>query len=107
PDPGPLLRSMARSLVRFAPRLDLWPVLPRLKLSAPGKSYHWGGTFPHSASPSSSLETDRLGRLPRWRRIHLVDGAVMPSIASTSFTLTLMANAHRIASESLALRESP
>jgi ferredoxin len=107
PDPRPLLRPLARSLLGIAPRLDLWPVLPRLELSPPGKSYHWGGTFPHSASTSSRFVTDRVGRLPEWRRIHLVDGAVMPSIASTSFTLTLMANAHRIATESLALREWP
>ncbi|MDP9300385.1 MAG: 4Fe-4S ferredoxin [Actinomycetota bacterium] len=105
PDPRRLLRPLSRRLLTFAPLLDLWPVLPRLQLSAPGKSYHWGGTFPHAASSSSDLTTDRLGRLPAWRRIHLVDAAVIPSFASTSFTLTVMANAHRIATESLELSE--
>lgn len=105
PDPRRLLRPLSRRLLAFAPLLDLWPVLPRLQLSAPGKSYHWGGTFPHAASTSSDLTTDRLGRLPTWRRIHLVDAAVIPGFASTSLTLTVMANAHRIATESLELSE--
>jgi choline dehydrogenase-like flavoprotein len=105
-DVGPLLRSLGRRLIEVAPRLDLWPVLPRVQLSAPGKSYHWGGTLPHSATTSAPVRTDRLGRLPAWRRIHVVDGAVMPSIASTSFTLTLMANAYRIAEESLAMPQT-
>jgi hypothetical protein len=34
-----------------------------------------------------------------------VDAAVIPGFASTSFTLTVMANAHRIATESLELSE--
>jgi choline dehydrogenase-like flavoprotein len=34
--------------------------------------------------------------------VHLVDGAVMPTIASSTFTLTVMANAHRIATGVLA-----
>jgi ferredoxin len=105
PDPRRLLWPLSRRLLTFAPLLDLWPVLPRLQLSAPGKSYHWGGTFPHAASSSSDLTTDRLGRLPAWRRIHLVDASVIPGFASTSFTLTVMANAHRIATESLKLSE--
>jgi ferredoxin len=106
PDPRPILRALAGRLLSFAPRLDLWPILPRLQLSAPGKSYHWGGSFPHAASGASDFTTDRIGRLATWRRIHLVDAAVMPNLASTSFTLTMMANAHRIATESLSL-ESP
>ena len=44
----------------------------------------------------------KLGEADRaWNRIHLVDGAVFPSVPATTFTLTVMANAHRIASESL------
>jgi len=105
PDPRRLLRTLSRRLLSFAPPLDLWPVLPQLQLSAPGKSYHWGGTFPHATSSSSDLTTDRLGRLSAWRRIHLVDAAVIPGFASTSFTLTVMANAHRIATEAVELSE--
>jgi ferredoxin len=98
-----LIHKIGRVLLRCAPSLDLWPVLPRMALSAPGKSYHWGGSFPHRASDASGLTTDRIGRIPGWDRIHLVDSSVLPSIAATTPTLTAMANAHRIAAETLAL----
>jgi choline dehydrogenase-like flavoprotein len=93
-----LARTMAR-LVGVAPALDLWPGLPVLRLSGPGKSYHFGGSLPHVAGRprEGALETDVLGRTAEWRRVHIVDGAVLPSIASTTFTLSVMANAHRIA----------
>jgi hypothetical protein len=42
------------------------------------------------------LETDTLGRLPGWRRIHLVDASVLPDIPATQITFSVMANAHRI-----------
>jgi choline dehydrogenase-like flavoprotein len=31
--------------------------------------------------------------------VHLVDASVFPAVAATTFTLTIMANAHRIATE--------
>lgn len=104
PRTRPVLRSVMRRLVSVAPALDLWPAVPALTISGPAKSYHFGGSFPHVAgSPGEGrLETDRLGRLAEWRNIHVVDGAVLPSVAATTFTLTVMANAHRIASEAMA-----
>lgn len=93
-----LTKTMAR-LVAAAPALDLWPGLPVLRLSGPGKSYHFGGSLPHVAGKprEGALETDALGRVAEWRRIHLVDGAVLPTVPATTFTLSVMANAHRIA----------
>ena len=70
-------------------------------VAATGKSYHWGGSFPLSNSTESRFSTDRIGRLQQWRRVHLVDASVLPSLAATTFTLTMMANAHRISSETL------
>jgi ferredoxin len=99
-----LLRSFFGRLVRVARHLDLWPALPMLSLPVGGKGYHSGGSFRHDETASSSADrTDRLGRVDRWSRIHLVDGSVIPSVAATTFTLTLMANAHRIGVESLDL----
>jgi choline dehydrogenase-like flavoprotein len=95
-----MLRGVIRRLVRTAPKLDLWPVLTHIEVSAAAKSYHFGGSFPHHQSPGKlATATDRMGRLPAWDRIHLIDGSVFPSIPSTTFTMTVMANAHRIASE--------
>jgi choline dehydrogenase-like flavoprotein len=94
----PMLKPVLQRMRRAAPHLDLWPISPLTFVSAGGKSYHFGGSFPHTASPrADALFTDTAGRLPAWRRIHLVDGAVLPTIPASTFTLTVMANAHRIA----------
>jgi choline dehydrogenase-like flavoprotein len=95
-----MLRRLAVALTRAAPALDLWPILPAVSVSPAAKSYHFGGSFPHSES-RSGLRTDRLGRLDRWERIHLVDASVFPNVPATTFTLTIMANAHRIVAEVL------
>ncbi len=84
-------------LMRQALNLRAIPLLPGLKFPNPGSGYHSGGTFPMREKPQS-LETDILGRLPSMDRVHLVDASVLPSIPATSITLSIMANAHRIAS---------
>jgi choline dehydrogenase-like flavoprotein len=105
----PMLRAALRRLVSAAPQLDLWPVLTHVSLSGAGKSYHFGGTFPHRppAATGRGPGTDRWGRLVGWDRIHLIDGSVLPALSSTTYTLTVMANAHRIATEVLADRAGP
>ena len=99
---GQMLRSVLWRLLRSGPLLDLYPVLPMMRVSAPGKSYHFGGSFPHKEVPAV-LASDRLGRVGGWDRIHLIDASVFPTIPAMTFTLTIMANAHRIASESMEL----
>ena len=89
-----MLRSVLRRLTTLGPKLDLYPVLPLVKLAGPGKSYHFGSTFPHGDG------SDVLGRIGDFRNVHLIDGSVLPSVPSTTFTLTVMANAHRIVTAS-------
>jgi ferredoxin len=98
-----MLRSVAARLARSAPCLDLYPVLPMMRLAAGGKSYHIGGSFPHSTPRSGGLTSDRLGRVTPWQRVHLIDASVFPNIPAMTFTLTIMANAHRIACETMEL----
>jgi len=96
-----LVKVLSR-MFQVAKRLDLYPVLPAVRVSGPGKSYHYGGSFPHvQHARRGRCETDRQGRLAEWRNIHLLDGSVFPSVAATTFTLTVMANSHRIVSEAL------
>ena len=97
-----LRRTLAQSL-RAGPLLDLYPAWPFVEISPPAKSYHFGSSFPHHSTPSSLTTSDAVGRVGGWRRIHITDGAVLPNVAATTFTLTVMANAHRIATETLAL----
>ena len=99
-------RDVLRKLRRAAPRLDLWPVGRLASLSGAAKTYHFGGSFAHAERPGNS-QTDVIGRHPSMDRVHLVDGAVFPSVPSTTFTLTVMANAHRIATRALQLEHRP
>lgn len=98
-----MLRSILFRLIQSARLLDLYPVIPMMRLSAGGKSYHWGGSFPHMSDRSAALSSDRLGRVGSWERVHLVDASVFPNVPAMTFGLTIMANAHRIASETLEL----
>jgi choline dehydrogenase-like flavoprotein len=98
---NPMLHDVLRRLGRAAPALDLWPMVPAIRWAASGKSYHVGGTFPHQDRPAGQTASDPLGRVAPWRRIHMVDASVFPDVPATTFTVTIMANAHRIASETL------
>jgi ferredoxin len=98
-----MLRAVLLRLIQSARVLDLYPLIPMMRLSASGKSYHWGGSFPHATDRPVMFSSDTLGRVGPWERIHLVDASVFPTVPAMTFGLTVMANAHRIASESLEL----
>lgn len=78
------------------------PVVPALQFAAPGRSYHSGGTFPMRSQPGR-FETDTLGQPTGLERVHLIDASVFPSIPATTITLSIMANAHRIAARAAKL----
>lgn len=92
------LRTLGRKLRGMAGAMRAWPVMAMLQQTEPGRGFHTGGSFPMSATPAPG-ETDRLGRPAGTSRIHMVDAAVLPSIAATTITLTAMANAWRIGNE--------
>jgi len=78
------------------------PVVPAIQFAEPGRSYHSGGTFPMRSRPGK-FETDVLGQPTGLPRVHVLDASVFPSIPATTITLTVMANAHRIATEAAKL----
>jgi choline dehydrogenase-like flavoprotein len=88
---------IGRKLMSARRELGFLPLTPLTKISSPGQSYHSGSTFPMSANPGP-LETDVWGRPRGLQRLHAVDATVLPSIPAPTFTFTVMANAHRIAS---------
>jgi ferredoxin len=98
-----MMSALLRQLAKASRLLDLYPVLPLLRMSAAGKSYHWGGTFPHMADRSTIFSSDTLGRVGSWQRTHLIDASVWPTVPAATYGLTAMANAHRIATESMGL----
>jgi hypothetical protein len=102
PWPGPrtarVMHGLARKLLRHARDLGFLAAVPALHIAAPGRGFHTGGSFPMSdGTGAADARSDVLGRPAGWRRIHLVDASVFPSIPATTITYTAMANAHRIA----------
>jgi hypothetical protein len=103
---NPVARGRVRKLVfrlcKQARRLGAMPLPLMLKIAEPGRSFHSGGSFPMSTEPRG-FQTDLLGRLPGWTRVHAVDATVFPSIPATTITFSAMANAHRIGCEAARL----
>jgi choline dehydrogenase-like flavoprotein len=50
-----------------------------------------------AANPAPG-QSDRLARPHGMSRLHLIDASSLPAIPATTITLSVMANAHRIAS---------
>jgi choline dehydrogenase-like flavoprotein len=98
----PTIRRLESRLRRLGREMRARPIPFMTRIAAPGKSYHTGGTFPMRADPGPR-DTDRLGRPAGLARVHLVDASVFPTVPATNLTLTVMANAYRIAAASGAL----
>jgi choline dehydrogenase-like flavoprotein len=96
------VRGVVWKLLRQTRNLGAAPLPMMLKFAEPGRSFHCGGTFPMNEQPKG-FQTDLLGRLPGWKRVHAVDATVFPSIPATTITLSVMANAHRIGWEAAKL----
>lgn len=87
---GKLIRAM-RDLGAFS--------IPRLAaISKPGWGFHYAATLPMRSLPRE-FETHTDGRLWDSKRVRLIDGSVLPSLPAKNHSLTLMANAARIAEE--------
>ena len=101
PNPGTqaALWRARTTLRRLARQAGAIPVPGALVVGRPGKGYHFGGGFPMRQRPGD-METDTLGRPFGASRVHLIDASCFPAVPATNLTLTIMANAYRIASES-------
>ena len=95
PEVHPAIRRVLRKLMRHARQFGAAPLSPMLQIAEPGRGFHNGSSFPMRRNPGE-LETDPVGRLRGWRRIHIVDASVLPDVPATQITFSVMANAHRI-----------
>ncbi len=66
-----------------------------LQLVPPGRSFHTGGSFPIGGR-HEIYSSDLLGRPAGLKRVHIVDSANFPTVASSTIGFTIMANADRI-----------
>jgi choline dehydrogenase-like flavoprotein len=95
------VRRVIRRLTASGALLGMVPLPGLAQVGLPGKGNHLGGSLPMRREPGQ-LETDRLGRPGGSGRVHVVDASVFPSFPATTVTLSVMANAHRIATAALA-----
>jgi hypothetical protein len=93
-----ICHTVARKLLRNRNYFEAIPLLAQLRLDLPGGGYRSGGTFPMRAHPGS-LDTDRWGSLQSLPGGHLVDASILPSVPAAPTSFTVMANAHRIATQ--------
>lgn len=90
--PSPAIPALVRALRALggvtAARLATTPL--------PTWGYHHVGTLPMTDAPAP-LQTHTDGRLWHRRRVRVIDGALLPSLPAKNPSLTIMANASRIA----------
>jgi choline dehydrogenase-like flavoprotein len=96
PKSDAIMKSILHLLRRHRHALGGLPLELGLQTLLPGDSQHIGCTLPMSKSPDT-YQTDCMGRPSGCERVHIVDSSILPSVPATPFTLTVMANASRIA----------
>ncbi len=97
-----VLRNIWSRLGQAGRLAGMLPLVPFAETADIGAGYHSGAVFPMTRTPLS-WQSDALGRVRGLTRIHIVDSSVLPEIPGGPVTLTIMANAHRIAAETAAL----
>ena len=63
-----------------------------------GTSYHLGSQFPLD-NKSSSISSDRLGRVAGLSNVHIIDSSILPKVNTGPVTKLIMANSFRISDE--------
>jgi choline dehydrogenase-like flavoprotein len=92
-------KGLVKKLFENRKSLKAIPIPKTLQILKFGRGFHTGASFPMRKSPSN-FESDIYGRPYGLDRVHIVDSSAFLSIPATTITLTLMANAHRIALDS-------
>ncbi|MGD9801166.1 MAG: GMC oxidoreductase [Parvularculaceae bacterium] len=95
---GRVLKAAAGRLARALLPSGVIAMPFQARMGAVGSSFHVGGSLPMAERPRAG-ETDVFGRIAGTTRTHVIDASVFPSVPATTITFTVMANAHRIASE--------
>ncbi|NKL36946.1 FAD-dependent oxidoreductase [Rhizobium leguminosarum bv. viciae] len=86
--------TLKKTLRREWKRLGLIQ-LPGASLAEPGIDAHFAGTLPMGAAGPFGTSSD--GEMNLHPGLHVVDGSILPDLSSKYVTMTIMANADRIA----------
>jgi len=88
--------DVRKRLARSFSRYGAWLIPGSVMLGEPGADIHYAGTVPmrERPAPHESSSDGEVGGLPG---VYVVDGAALSALPAKSHTLTVMANADRIA----------
>jgi choline dehydrogenase-like flavoprotein len=68
-----------------------------IQYPGPGNGIHYAGTLPMSDDKSIRYRTTKYGRLAPSKNVYVTDGAIFPWLPAKNHTMTIMANAMRVA----------
>ena len=91
------IKKILSLLKKNSNKLGFYPLSLFLKIGNYGAGYHSGGTFKMSNKNNKFGLSDKWGRPFGYKKIHIIDSSILPTIPSTTITFTVMANAARIA----------
>jgi choline dehydrogenase-like flavoprotein len=97
-DPGYVLEidRLRRKLSKMFPRYGAWMLPKSFTVGSPGADCHYAGTVPMREKPDR-CEADSEGQVKGLPAVYVVDGSALSDIPAKPHTLTIMANADRIA----------
>jgi choline dehydrogenase-like flavoprotein len=97
-DPGYLVEidGLRRKLSKMFPRYGAWMLPKSFTVASPGADSHYAGTIPMRPKPDR-CEADSEGQVKGLPAVYVVDGSALGEIPAKPHTLTIMANADRIA----------
>jgi len=92
--------AVERLLIKSFRALGFWSFPFLVRYGEPGGSFHYAGTLPMSHRETmKGLATDPMGRLQRTRMVFAIDASTFPLLPAKNLSLTIMANAMRIAAQ--------
>lgn len=88
---------LERHLIAVLRKLGLFSHLSLCRFSVGGSGIHYAGSLPMKEHPSTPYETDCFCRLHGAENVVIADAATFPRLPTKNHTLTIMANAMRVA----------
>lgn len=98
PDEGQNLKCTISTFRRILWKLGCFAPSRTVHIRPMGASVHYAGTVPMSSTPAP-LTCSKYGRSHDVENLYFADGSTFPDLPAKNITLTLMANATRIAEE--------
>lgn len=88
--------KVERKLISAFRRLGFYSAPLLIRFGAGGGSFHYAGTLP-AVDIGNGFFTDKLGKLNRCPNVYVIDASTFPRLPAKNLSLTIMANAMRIA----------